>query len=736
MKKLLVCAAVLSLLASPCAMGAPKVHWSARNGLKYPDGAAAYVQTFTVTGLPDSTKALAFNMFARKMQPLDSSFGITELVPGYYRIDSERLALAGPGDTVRLEILTRGRLNAICYSPDGVHGISRNGHPFDVEFSRFDLLTDSVAFRALPSAQSIYDRNAELKGATTVGALDIVPSFKHIEYTGDSCTVDMEAIAFSAPADLGGSENYRLTIGAAGMAVEADSSQWARIGQRLRHWFGSGSAVRLPAARIEDGPLMPYRGLMIDVARNFQPVGEIHRILDLMAALNLNVFHFHLVDDEAWRLEISSLPELTAVGARRGYDESGSEHYLPQIFAGNGNPDNPQGTANGFYTRADMVGILRHADSLGITVLPEIESPGHARAAIIAMRRRPEYRLDEPADTSVYTSAQNFHDNVMNPALPGPYRFMETVVDELIDIYNEAGVPLKAVHIGGDEVPHNAWGGSPAVQALKDSLGLAEDKDVHAYFVERVADMIASKGLLFSGWQEVALRHPQSYNTRMAPIMFSVNCWSTLPSQGRAGVVEDVCGAGFPGVLSNVDHFYLDMCYSPNPYERGLSWGGYVDEFDALHGYPDSLAPTAHPIGIQGQLFAETIRGTAGLEALLLPKLVGLAERAWNAAPTYTDAEFNAVVVRQMPRWVADGYTVHVRQPGISRNGNVLTFNSSYPGAKIFVSLDGRTPDITGSWLNDGDSLDLDTFGSNPREVRAVQVVDGMCSVPTALRLR
>lgn len=735
MKKLLFLAAAIMILM-PAAWAAPKVHWSARNGYTYADGAPAYVQTFTVTGLPDSTKALAFNMFARKMQPLDGADTIVELVPGYYRIDSERLATAAPGDTVSVEILTRGRLTAVCYSPDGVHGVSRGGKPFDVEFSRFDLFTDSMAFDAAPSAQDIFRRNEELKNAAAPGALAIVPSFKNIQYTGDSCTVDMGAIAFSAPTDLRGTENYRLTIADNGMALEADSSLWARLGLRLRLWLGDGSAVKLPAARIADGPSFGYRGLMVDVARNFQPASEIHRVLDLMAALNLNVFHFHLVDDEAWRLEIASLPELTAVGSRRGYDESASEAYLPQIFAGNGDADNPRGTANGYYTLREMVDILRHAAALGITVLPEIESPGHARAAIVAMRRRPEYRLDEPADTSVYTSAQNFHDNVMNPALPGPYRFMETVVDEIIDIYREAGVPLVAVHIGGDEVPRNAWGGSPAVRALKDSLGLADDKAVHAYFVERVSEMIAFKGVKVSGWQEVALRHPESYNAAVAPRMFSVNCWSTLHSQSGGGVVEGVSAAGFPALLSNVDHFYLDMCYSPNPYERGLSWGGYVDEFDALHGYPTALAPGVTPIGIQGQVFAETIRCPEGLETMLLPKLAGLAERAWNADSTYSDAEFNAVVVRQLPKLDNAGFAYHVRQPGIAREGDVLIFNSSYPDAKIFVSFDGTMPDTSGTFLRDGDRLDLRTFSSNPSEVRAVQQVGSMVSVPTVLRLR
>lgn len=711
----------------------PAVEWSAQNGLTYADGSPAYMQTFKVYNLPDSAESLAFNMFARQMMPVVTADTIIELVPGYYRIASPRIAqAAAQGDTVTISILTRGRITAISYSPDGVHGVSAGGHPFDVDFSRFDLLSDSTALAAVPDAAEIYVRNAALAGAAAPGAYHVVPSFKSTVLTGGNSTVDMDNIAFSAPADLAGTEKYRITVADNVIAVEADSAQWVRLRHRLRHWLGTG-AVELPNAQIADEPSLGYRGLMIDVARNFQPASEVHRVLDLMADYGLNVFHFHAVDDEAWRLEIQSLPELTAIGSRRGYTSAGSENgYLPQLFTGNGNPDSSEGTSNGYYTRAEIVDIIRHADSLGITVLPEIESPGHARAAIVAMRNRPEYRLDEAADTSVYTSAQAFHDNVMNPALPGPYRFMETVVDELIDVYNEAGVPLKAVHIGGDEVPRRAWAGSPAVQALKDSLGLADDKAVHAYFVSRVADMIASKGLGVSGWQEVALRHPEEYNRNLAPKTYSVNCWSTLPRQGQGGVVEDIYAAGFPTILSNVDHFYLDMCYSPNPYERGLSWGGYVDEFDALAGYPARLAPGVQPTGIQGQVWAETIRSTAGLETLLLPKMMGMAERAWNTDSTYTDAAFNAIAAAEMPKWAAAGYAFHVNQPGIIRQGNTLTVNSSYPESAIYVSFDGTTPAASGTALRSGDSLSIPEGAT---QIRAIQCVSGIASAPSVMLL-
>ncbi len=730
--KLMLPAAVLAPLAgcSHTAEPLPTVEWSNANGSVYEDGVAANVQTFKVYNLPDSAAAIAFNMFARRMQPLDSADTLIEIVPGYYELRSPKFAAATQGDTATIEILTRGVFKSICYAPDGIHGVSISGQPFDIATRYADILADSTALSYVPDGAEVYARNAEL-GAGRASVYDVVPSFKSVNLTGGETTVDMGAIEFSQTPEVKGSERYRVEVADGKMSVVADSAQWNRLGLRLRHWLGSGSQT-LPNAVIDDEPSLPYRGVMIDIARNFQPASEIHRVLDLMAAYGFNVFHFHPVDDEAWRLEIAALPELTQFGSRRGYTAPGSEaDHLPQIFAGNGNPDNPSGTANGYYTRGEVVDIIRHADSLGITVLPEIESPGHARAAIKAMRRRPEFRMDEEGDTSVFTSAQAFHDNVMNPALPGTYRFMETVVDELIDIYNEAGVPLKAVHIGGDEVASGAWNGSPAVTALRDSLGLEDDKAVHAYFVRRIADMLASKGLKMSGWQEVALGHPEEYNRHVLPNTHSINCWQTVGSRG-ARVVGDIASAGYPTVLSNVQHFYLDMCYTPHPLERGLSWGGYVDEFDALHGYPARLAGALQPIGVSCQLFAETIRSTDGLEDMLLPKMLGVAERAWNPDSTYTDARFNAVVAGRIPVWEREGLSFHVRQPGLIRQGDEVKVNSPYPGAVIavtFVGADGSRSEVTLA------SDETAPIPAGTRQVRAAQTVGGRTSVPSVLTI-
>ncbi|MDE5632566.1 MAG: family 20 glycosylhydrolase, partial [Muribaculaceae bacterium] len=412
----------------------------------------------------------------------------------------------------------------------------------------------------------------------------------------------------------------------------------------------------------------------------------------MMAAYGLNVFHFHFSEDEAWRLEIKTLPELAEIGSRRGYTPGSDGSFLPQIFGGDGNKDSGATSNNGFISRDEYISLLRHADSLGIAVIPEIESPGHARAAIKAMEVRARrtgddsWLLQEPGDTSVYTSAQSFHDNVMNPALEGPYKVINMVADEIADMHRAAGVPLKAIHIGGDEVPRGAWGGSPAVNALKEREGLEKDMEVHALFVKRLASDLAAKGIPTSGWQEIAWKHSEDFDAAVRPQVFSVNCWRTLSSQGNGKVVDEVAAAGYPVVLSNADHFYFDLCYSRHPYERGLTWAGTTDEFSSLSGYPSKLCtlPGANVLGVQGQVWSETIRNSDHLEEMLFPKILGLAERAWNPDSTYSEPDFHAVILNEIPKWEAGGFAYHVRQPGVKvTDGRFVKINSPYPDAEI-----------------------------------------------------
>ena len=206
-------------------------------------------------------------------------------------------------------------------------------------------------------------------------------------------------------------------------------------------------------------------------------------------------------------------------------------------------------------------------------------------------------------------------------------------------------------------------------------------------------------GVKVSGWQEISMRSEESFNELVRPNTFSINCWRN--PDDNSDIISQTARADYPTVLSIVNHFYLDMCYSSHPCERGLTWGGTVDEFDALHGYPYQLCPVdsahfANVLGISGHLFAETIRSGRMIEAYLLPKMLGMAERAWNAQPTYTDADFNAVIAkREMPFWLANGSPIHLRQPGIVIADGHVVMNTSYPEVEVRYTLDGTEPTST-----------------------------------------
>lgn len=681
------------------------VSWSSQGNIIGSDGKPAYVQKFTVTGDTD-IDGVAFNQFARRMKMLSSGDSLIEIVPGYYRIDSPRFGQGA--DTVELLVETYGVLRSICYAPDGIHAV-KAGKPAPTTFFRSDITASPQQWVApwgedvMPYGDFVYGRNQALADGE-VTFYSVIPSFKSVKMTREMPS-PFRRIECVETDEFSRAGQWRAIINDGVVTVEASKEDMPLALRRLNALdFKSGTAV--PGAVIEDWPDFPYRGVMIDIARNYQSPAELDRVLDLMARYGLNVLHFHFADDEAWRLEIPGLPELTEVGARRGYTTN--EHdYMAQIFAGDGNPDSAEGSANGFFTRADFVKMLAKADSLGIIVIPEVESPGHARAAIKAMEKRfratgdDTFCLIDRADTSVYTSAQSFHDNVMNPVLPGPVKFMTHVASELKKMYREAGISMPALHIGGDEVAKGAWTGSPLARAYMDSVGMTNERLLHLKYVRELLEELNALDIPVSGWQEIAVGHDNDYNSAVRPHVFSVNCWSTLGDQNS--VTAQSARAGYPTVLSNVDHFYLDMCYSPHPYERGLSWGGYVDEFDALHGYPRRLCAVddsafTNVIGVQGQLFAETMRSPQMLESFLLPKMLGLAERAWNADSTYTDSDFNAVVKsREIPYWVTEGYTFHVPQPGIEIDGGLLKMNTQYdcgePVLEIHYTTDGSNPD-------------------------------------------
>ena len=505
---------------------------------------------------------------------------------------------------------------------------------------------------------------------------------------------------------------------------------------------GKQTPYLLEAVSIRDYPDLAYRGQMIDIARNFTAPENLKKLVDIFASYKLNVLHFHFCDDEAWRLEIPGLEELTAVGSRRGHTTDESQCLYP-CYDGGYDPD-AKTVGNGYYSREEFIDLLKYAAERHVRIVPEIESPGHARAAIVSMKARynkyfetdpgkaTEYMLSEPEDTSRYVSVQYYTDNVMNVALPSTYRFMEKVIQELNAMYQEAGLSLSTVHLGGDEVPHGVWMGSPKCQELMKEKGMTKAHDLSEYFITQMADVMQKNGLKFSGWQEVALGHTEEAHQQLRGQAAGVYCWNTVP--GSDEVVYQTANNGYPVILCNVGNFYMDMAYNGHPDERGLDWGGYVDESVSFSMLPFSIyrslrvdmagnpidlnnaekGKTAlteigkkHIMGVQGQLFAETIRSFDGVEYLLFPKILGLAERGWNAHPAWENLSdireeqaFNQALAlyyekiskSEMPYWAKNGINFRLPQPGLLVKDGNLYANVAIDGAEVRYTTDGSEP--------------------------------------------
>jgi hexosaminidase len=268
--------------------------------------------------------------------------------------------------------------------------------------------------------------------------------------------------------------------------------------------FSSAKAsIEINSISISDSPAFGYRGMHFDVGRNFQTKETVLKFLDIMAYYKMNIFHFHITDDEGWRLEIEELPELTQIGAFRGHTLDDSE-YLAPAYGSGAFPDPEVSYGSGYYSRSDFIEILKYAADRHIEVIPEVNMPGHARAAIKAMEYRyrklmkegkqneaEKYRLIDPDDRSEYSSAQLYNDNIICVCKDAPYTFYETVVDDIIEIYGEAGLTLKTLHTGGDEVPLGSWERSPICnELLNKNPEIGNSRNLQSYFFGRVVQIL------------------------------------------------------------------------------------------------------------------------------------------------------------------------------------------------------------------------------------------------------
>lgn len=438
----------------------------------------------------------------------------------------------------------------------------------------------------------------------------------------------------------------------------------------------------LPNCHIEDWPDYSYRGFMLDIARNYTQKEDILRLIDILSDYRLNVLHLHLVDDEAWRLEIPGIPELTEIGGHRGYTTTERDCLLP-YYGGGWDENDPKNCANGYLTRQDYIDILRYARDRYIDVVPEIDIPGHSRAAIRCMEARFHKYIDNDPSKAYqylltdfkrekkdYNSAQSYKDNVIAINLSSSLAFMDKVVSEIHKMYVDAGVKQTYFHLGGDEV----------------AKGVYTDEE-HTRFLQNLRSTISDNGFYPAGWEEIAAVLPE-----MKPLSY---CWKV--SQKKA---QELSQDSFPVVLSCANVLYFDHVYVRHQEEYGLFWAGSCEMMDT---YLFEPIRDANVKGLQAQIFAETLRGDfKQVERYMFPRLFALSERAWNARPesaaksqnhVITPQIWNASICKHELRRLHDaGIDFHLSQPGIHVEKGTVTMLTSVPGATIRYTLDGSEP--------------------------------------------
>ncbi|GAB2516855.1 family 20 glycosylhydrolase [Spirosoma aerophilum] len=584
-------------------------------------------------------------------------------------------------------------------------------------------------------------------------------------------------------------EAYRLGIDGNGVAITGSDAAGVFYGIQSLLALLPNEAYLTPTVditlrytQIEDAPRFAFRGLHLDVSRNFQTKETILRILDLLAFYKVNQFLFYTTEDEGWRLEIDGLPELTNVGAQRQHT-SGKETPVLHPAYGSGPKAYADGKyGSGYYTKADFVEILKYAKERHINVIPELNFPGHARAAIKAMEARyerlmkegnereaNEYRLIDPNDKSVYMSAQGYTDNVVSVGQESTYRFYEKVVDEIAKLYKEAGVPMDVIHAGGDEVPEGAWTKSPiAAKLLKANPSIGDPKNLQAYFFQNLLKRLKKRNLEVHGWEEVALTksaagayvpNPAFVGQKVVPYI-----WNNLfdPDLGNR-----LANAGYPVVLCNVSNFYFDLAYTNDPREPGLYWAGYVDTRNSWAFAPFDMFKTTHktamgkPLdftglermkpearknvrGLEAQLWSETVKGRDIAEYYILPKLMGFAESAWAPERPWETIEnraarekaisagwnvfANTLAQKDLPRLarINGGYAYRLPPPGARIDNGRLFANVGLPGLLIRYTTDGSEPTSQSTLYKNPvpvtGTVTLKSFDSAGRSSRAVVV--------------
>jgi hexosaminidase len=469
------------------------------------------------------------------------------------------------------------------------------------------LKAQSLDLIPAPANHSVQDGNIDLYKGIALNS-EIPPSamkaYRFLRFTthfGYFLRLGNKSVSIKFIEDkLQAEKAFKLISDVQGIEVRASSeSGFFHACQTLAQLIEMKDNRKFPLFKIEDSPAFSWRGLHLDVSRHFFPVAEVKKILKAMSFYRLNVFHWHLTDDQGWRIEIKRYPDLTRIGSSRPGTLLGHASLKPLIR------DNTP--YSGFYSQDEIRSVVSFADSLGITVVPEIEMPGHAQAAVSAY----PWLGITGKNPGVWT------DWGVSPFILSPkdsvFTFLENVLTEVMELF-----PSKYIHIGGDEAIKDQWKFSAYVQAKIKELGLKDEHELQSWFIRRIEKFVNSKGRQIIGWDEIL-------EGGLAPNA-AVMSW-----RGEAGGIQ-AARMKHPVVMSPGNPLYFDHYQSESPSEP-LAIGG-LNNLQKVYNYyplPDSLkaAEKEWILGAQGNLWTEYIAGSDQLEYMAFPRAIALAELTW-----------------------------------------------------------------------------------------------------------
>ena len=488
---------------------------------------------------------------------------------------------------------------------------------------------------------------------------------------GDSIAVPSGRITVQLDASFADStrEGYRLVVTPSGITLTARSGAGLFYGtETLRQLLGPDGGA--PVVTIDDAPRFRWRGMHLDVGRHFLDVQFVKRYIDLLARYKLNTFHWHLTEDQGWRLEIRKYPKLTEIGGCR------AETVVRREF----DPYHGDGVPHcGFYTQDEIRDVVKYAAERYVTVVPEIEMPGHSRAALAAY---PELGCG-PGPYTVWTS-WGITDDIYCPS-EKTFAFLQDVLVEVMELF-----PSRFIHVGGDEAPKTAWKQSALAQQVMRREKLANEERLQSWFIHRIDRFLTSRGRRLVGWDEIL-------EGGLAPGA-TVMSW-----RGVDGGIA-AARAGHDVVMTPTSHLYFDY-YQGEPRWEPLAGGGLVT-LERVYGYepiPSTLTSrqARHILGAQGNVWTEYMADGAQVEYMAVPRMLALAEVVWSPAAARSWDGFVARLPAQFA--LLDRLGVNYRLPsvaGLDEDRLVLTdsvpvaLTAALADATIRYTLDGSDPTV------------------------------------------